>query len=105
MALATPKVAPNRPENLPRSRGANRSAMMAKAVVNRAPPPRPWMARKTISWVMPPPRIGMSPNSPDRPASQEPNRNRAMPAISTALRPKMSPSLPQIGIITVEDSR
>ncbi len=29
--------------------------MMAKAEVNRAPPPSPWMARNTISCTMPPP--------------------------------------------------
>ena len=47
--VATPKTEPNRPAILPRSRGGKRSAMMAKAEVNSAPPPRPWMARQTIS--------------------------------------------------------
>lgn len=79
--------------------------MMAKEVVNSAPPPMPWMARKTISWVMPPPTSGSGPNSPERPDSQEPTRKMPMPASSTGLRPCRSDSLPQIGTMTVEVSR
>ena len=79
--------------------------MIAKAVVNKAPPPIPWMARKAISWVMPPPRTGRDPNSPDRPESQEPARKMLIPASRIGLRPNRSPSLPQIGTMTVEDSR
>lgn len=78
--------------------------MIAKAVVNNAPPPMPCMARNTISCTMPgTPR--MVPNSPEIPDSHEPARKMVMPVISTGLRPKMSPSLPQIGTITVEVSR
>ena len=79
--------------------------MIAKAVVNSAPPPIPWMARKTISCTMPPPITGSAPNSPESPESQEPPRKNRMPASSTGLRPNRSPSLPQIGTITVEDRR
>ncbi len=79
--------------------------MMANAVVNKAPPPNPWMARNTTSWTMPPPNNGRSPNSPASPDSHEPNRNSPMPASSIGLRPYRSPSLPQIGTMTVEASR
>jgi|GEM_PF-6221743 len=60
--------------------------MIAKAVVNSAPPPIPCRARKTISWTMPlmPSTL---PNSPDRPDSHEPARKMAMPDSSTGLRP------------------
>ena len=79
--------------------------MMAKAVVNRAPPPIPWIARKTMSCTMPPPMSGSDPNSPDSPDSQDPARKKLIPASRMGLRPNRSPSLPQMGTITVEDSR
>jgi hypothetical protein len=77
--------------------------MTAKALVNRAPPPIPCRPRKAISWIMPPPNSG--PKAPASPQSQEPATKISTPAIRTRFRPHWSPSLPQIGTITVEDSR
>ena len=45
ITLAMPNTAPNRPCHLLRSRGGNRSAVTAKALVNSEAPPMPWMTR------------------------------------------------------------
>ena len=43
--LESPNTAPNSPWYLPRSEGAKRSAMIASAIGNSAPAPRPWIPR------------------------------------------------------------
>ena len=85
--LDSPNTAPNRPPNLARSRGGNRSAITEKAPVNSAPPPMPWMARNTISCIMPPPISGSGPNSPASPHSTEPAMNTPIPLTRIGLRP------------------
>ncbi len=56
----------------------------------RPPAPRPWSARKAISWSM----------FCDRPVSAEPIRKTTMATMNIALRPCRSPSLPQTGVVT-----
>ena len=73
----TPNTAPNRPVYLPRSRGDTTSPIAAWALTISPPPPRPWIARKTISSVMP----------CACPHSAEPARNRTSAPWSTTLRP------------------
>ena len=70
MAISTPC-------HLPRSAGGKRSPMRAMAIGIIAPPPRPWMARKRMSWVM----FWLVPES------AEPSRKRAMPPMKKILRP------------------
>lgn len=47
---AMPKTAPKMPWNLARSRGVARSAAMIMVSTITPPAPRPWKARKAMSW-------------------------------------------------------
>ena len=79
------------PWYLPRSRGGTSIPMIDMTPTIRPPAPRPWMPRKSTSWAM----------SWLVPHSAEPSRNNAIEARKVRLRPKMSPSLPQIGVAIV----
>ena len=85
--VAMPNTEPNTPNKRPRSRGGYMSAMIANETVMSAPAPRPWIARHTISCIMPPPSTGSAPNSPLSPHSAEPARNSTTPTIRMPLRP------------------
>src|SRR5260370_36701890 len=89
------KTAPNNPWNRPRSRGLYRSPMIAMTIGKSAPAPRPWMVRKAINWFI----------FCEAPDNHEPTRNRHTPMINIALRPNTSENLPQMGTVTVDDSR
>ncbi len=75
--LETPNTAPNRPDHLPRSLGGTTSPIAAWAETISPPPPSPWIARNTISSVMP----------CAWPHSTEPTMNSTSAACSTTLRP------------------
>ena len=80
---------------LPRSDGGNRSAAAAKLLAMRIPPPTPMTAREAMSWFM------------DwlKPAGIEPIMKIARPRTKKILRPKMSASLPAMGIAIAEATR
>ena len=73
----TPKAAPKSPVYLPRSRGETTSPMAACALTSSPPPPRPWIARKRISSVIP----------CAAPHSADPQRKMISAPWSTSLRP------------------
>ena len=75
--LDTPKTAPNSPVHFPRSRGGTTSPIAACAETISPPPPRPWIARKAMSSVIP----------CASPQSTEPSRKIASADCSTILRP------------------
>ena len=91
MMLARPNIAATMPVYLARSAGEKRSAMTAKAVPVRMPPPMPWKPRNRMSCVM----------SCDSPQSIEPTRKTPMPVRKTRFRPSCSESLPTIGTTEV----
>src|SRR4051794_8142292 len=93
--LDTPNTAPKRPVHFPRSRGGTTSPIAAWADTMSPPPPRPWIARKAISSLMP----------CASPHSAEPMRKIVSAAWSTRLRPYRSPSLPYSGVTTVTARR
>lgn len=66
-----PKTDAVNPCHLPRSAGGKISPMMAIAIGITAPAPRPWIARKMMSWVM----------VCDVPESAEPIRKITIPAM------------------------
>ena len=84
MSELTPKTAPKKPWYLPRSDGAKMSPMIASAIGNSAPAPRPWRPRKSrnchIVWLSP--------------ARAEPMRKMLTPMMKIGRRPKMSDSFP-----------
>jgi hypothetical protein len=90
--LETAKTPPNQPWYFPRSRADTTSPTMACASTISPPPPSPWIARKTMSWVM----LWLSPHS------AEPARKMTIAARKSLLRPYWSPSLPHSGVETVE---
>ena len=77
ITLASPNTAPKMPWYLPRSRGDTTSPIAAIVPTMSPPPPSPWSARKTISWV----RLWAAPHS------AEPMRNTTSATCSTILRP------------------
>ena len=80
------------PMYLPRSRGETSIPITDMMPTIRPPAPRPCTPRNITSWVM----FWLAPHS------AEPMRNRTIEAMNVYLWPKMSPSLPQIGVATVE---
>ncbi len=80
------------PMYLPRSRGETSIPITDMMPTIRPPAPRPCTPRNSTSWVM----FWLAPHS------AEPIRNSTIEAMNVCLWPKMSPSLPQIGVATVE---
>ena len=69
--------------------------MTVKRLAKSMPPNRPWMPLKRTS-------ISMSCAAPQ---SAEARTKPTIPASRNGLRPKRSPSFPEIGIMTVEVTR
>ncbi|MGX1223581.1 hypothetical protein RKD42_004840 [Streptomyces ambofaciens] len=86
--IASAMTAAIMPWYLPRSLGGIRSPMIAMTPTIRPPAPRPWTARKPMSWPM----------SWAMPLSAEPIRKITIEDMKTPLRPYMSPSLPHSGV-------
>jgi hypothetical protein len=72
-----PQEAPKTPCILARSSRLKMSPTMVRAMGIMEPAPRPWMARKTMSWVI----------DCAAPLAAEPKRKRAMPKSKIGLRP------------------
>ena len=81
---ATANTPPITPMYFPRSRAGTTSAMAAWERIISPPPPRPWTTRAAMRTSMVPARAPIT----------EPIMNSTMAAISRALRPIRSPSLP-----------
>jgi hypothetical protein len=67
---------------------ANRSEMVMLTSTIKPPPPIPWMTRAAISMFM----------FTDTPASKEPTKKMAFVTSSMGFLPKMSDTLPQMGV-------
>ena len=80
------------PMYLPRSRGETSIPITDMTPTIRPPAPRPWTPRNSTSSVM----FWLAPHS------AEPTRNSPIAAMKVCLWPNRSPSLPQIGVATVE---
>ena len=92
MMAEIPHTLLNRPCIRARCRGSKMSPTMVKAMGWTAPAPRPWIARKTISW------------SIDwlRPQSAEPPTKSPRPARKIGLRPCVSASVEKTGTKTFD---
>jgi hypothetical protein len=90
---------PNTPPKTPciraRWAGEYTSASTVKTDANSIPPKSPWAPRKKISEFM----------SQLAPQSQLKAMKPIIPASRKGLRPKRSPSLPAIGVMTVDVTR
>ena len=86
IATATPVVAPNTPNAVPRSLPLNASASSASAVANMAAPPMPWKAREMVRKRM----------SCADPQAIEPSVNSTVPITKTRRRPNRSASEPAV---------
>ena len=90
-----PNTAPKMPCILTRCWTSKMSASTVKVLAKRMPPKPPCIARKAISsgmfWA--------------KPQSQEPAMNPTMPTSMKGFRPNMSPSFPEIGTRTVDETR
>jgi len=95
MIDARPKTPPKRPCIFARCAGGKTSASTVNTDAKSTPPATPWRERKITSWVM----------SCESPQSQDAMRKPIMPPSRKGLRPKRSPSLPEIGVITVDVTR
>ncbi len=95
MIAATPHTLLKNPCIRARCRGSKMSPTIVNAIGWAAPAPKPWMARKMISW-----NIDWA-----RPHRTEPPTKRSSPIRKIGLRPWTSASVEKTGTVVVAVSR
>lgn len=88
MLEAKAQTPPIMPKYAPLSRMANRSDMQMLTKTIRPPPPMPWMTRAAMSMFI----------FTDTAASREPTKKMALVTSRMGFLPKISDTLPHIGV-------